>query len=173
MDLGVPLDKRGLIDEKDIHSLRGMRKWLEATFANDLARGAGVTASNVRGGDKRFSAENLLYGNGTAYWATDDEVKTSEVVLNLHSRTTFNVVRLREYLPLGQRVDEFALDAWQGTQWSEFFRGTSIGSQRLVHVPRIASDKVRLRITKASACPALSALGLFLEPDLPLLRTIK
>jgi alpha-L-fucosidase len=34
-------------------------------------------------------------------------------VLDLKHETTFNVVRLREYLPLGQRVEGFALDVWR------------------------------------------------------------
>ena len=33
---------------------------------------------------------------------------------------TFNVVRLKEYLPLGARVDDFALDFWDGKEWEQF-----------------------------------------------------
>jgi alpha-L-fucosidase len=76
---------------------------------------------------------------------------------------TFNVVRLREYLPLGQRIEGFALDQWNDGQWVEFANGTSIGNCRLVRGAAITTDRIRLRITKSPVCPALSELGLFDE----------
>ena len=77
---------------------------------------------------------------------------------------TFNVVSLREYLPLGQRLEAFALDSWQDGQWVEFAAGTSIGNHRLVRGGNLTTSKLRLRITRAPVCPALAELGLFAEP---------
>ena len=91
----------------------------------------------------------------------------SELVLDLPGPRTFGVVRLREYLPLGQRVDAFALDRWAAGRWVEFATGTSIGSCRLVRVPPVTSDRVRLRITRAAACPAIAEVALFAEPSPP------
>jgi alpha-L-fucosidase len=72
---------------------------------------------------------------------------------------------LREYLPLGQRVDNWALDIWQNDQWVEFAKGTAIGSRRLVRANYISASKVRLRITRAAACPAIREIALHREPD--------
>ena len=73
---------------------------------------------------------------------------------------------LREYLPLGQRIEAFAVDRWQDGQWVEFASGTSIGNLRLVRTAPVTTDKVRLRITKAPVCVALSEFGLFAEPTM-------
>jgi alpha-L-fucosidase len=73
------------------------------------------------------------------------------------------VVRLREYLPLGQRVESFALDQWKAGRWLEFAAGTSIGNCRLIRGRPVTTDKVRLRILKAPVCPAISELSLFAE----------
>ena len=89
---------------------------------------------------------------------------TPELVLELPKPVTFNVVNLGEYLPLGQRIAGFALDQWHAGQWTEFTKGTSIGNQRLVRGKPITTDRVRLRITQGSACPALSEFGLYAEP---------
>ena len=86
-------------------------------------------------------------------------------MLDLKRETTFSVARLREYLPLGQRVEGFALDVWRDHKWTEFAAGTSIGSCRLVRVPRLTTAKVRLRITAAPVCPAISEFGIFQEPE--------
>jgi alpha-L-fucosidase len=162
--LNVPPDGRGRIHDDDAQSVREFHHMLAGIFAHDLAREARVTASNVRGGDVRFDAKTLIDGNRDTYWATDDSVTTPEVVLEFGKPITFNVVRLREYLPLGQRIDSFALDQWKDGAWTEFATGTSIGNCRLVRREPITTDKVRVRITKAAACPALSEVGLFAEP---------
>ena len=77
---------------------------------------------------------------------------------------TFNVVSLREYLPLGQRVEDWALDAWQDGAWREFAKGTAIGSRRLWRGDDVTTTRVRLRVTKAPVCPAISELALHREP---------
>lgn len=61
-------------------------------------------------------------------------------------------------------MDAFALDRWQDGQWIEFATGTSIGNRRLLRVAPVTTDKVRLRVTHAAACPALSEFGLCAEP---------
>lgn len=161
--LNIPPDRRGQIHDEDIKSLMEFRRLLDATFAHDLARGAKVTASDVRGDDARFAPENVIDGRRDTYWSTGDFIETPELVLDLGKPVKFNVVRIREYLPLGQRIEAFALDQWKDGQWSEFARGTSVGNCRLVRGAPIVTNKVRLRITKAAACPAVSELALFSE----------
>ena len=162
--LNLPPDRRGQINENDVRALRQWHRILQATFATDLARGATVTASNTRGNDPQFAPSNVVSGKPNAYWATDDSLTTAELVLDLGKPVTFNVVRVREYLPLGQRVDSFALDSWTDGKWQEFAAAKSIGNQRLLTTPSITTPKVRLRITKAAVCPAISQLGLYLSP---------
>jgi alpha-L-fucosidase len=162
--LNVPPDRRGQINEHDAASLREFRRRRDAIFGRDLAKQAKVSASNTRGGSARFSAENVIRGRPGTYWSTDDGVTTPEMVLDLGKAATFNVVRLREFLPLGQRIEAFALDQWRDGQWAEFASGTSVGHCRLIRGPAITTTKVRLRITKAPVCPALAEVGLFGEP---------
>ncbi|MGO8931767.1 MAG: alpha-L-fucosidase [Limisphaerales bacterium] len=171
LDLGLAPDKRGLIPEPDVVALQEMRRLLDATFATNLAATAKLTASNVRGGADRFGPANLLDKNRETFWTTDDEAKTPELVVDFGKPVTFSVVRLREYLPLGQRVEAFTLDQWQDGGWRELVHGTSIGNQRLLHIYAVKAEKVRLRITQAAACPALSEFGLFTEPQETVLRT--
>jgi alpha-L-fucosidase len=164
LNLNLPPDRRGVIHENDVRSLRGFRQTLDATFATDLARGAKLAPSNVRGRAKQFAAENATDGDRSTYWATDDGATTPELVLDLGRERTFSVVSLREHLPLGQRVEAFALDAWHDGTWREFARGTSIGNRRLVRVPAVTARKARLRITQAPVCPAIAEVGLYAEP---------
>jgi alpha-L-fucosidase len=163
--LNVPPDRCGLVHENDAASLRGFNAMVKGTFRQNLAEKAKVAASNVRAkGAKAFGPRNLLDGDRYTYWSTDDAVLTAEVTFDLGKPVKFNVARLRENIKLGQRVDAFALDQWKDGAWAAFAEATSIGSCRLVRTKEdITTNRVRLRITKAAVCPALSDFGLFLE----------
>jgi len=165
--LNLPPDRRGQIHENDAKALREFGRIIKTTFAHNLAEKAKASASNIRGnaGDKRFLPQNVIDGNRDTYWTTDDDVKTPELILDFGKEQTFNVIRIREYLPLGQRVEAFALDQWRGGLWEEFAAGTSIGNCRLVRSKSMTTSKIRLRIVHAPVCPAISEVGLFAEPE--------
>jgi len=164
LNLNVPPDSDGQIYERDAKTLAEFGRLLKKTFAVNLAKSAQITAGNVRGGDKKFSAQNLLDGDFQTYWATDDSVTDPEVTLEFKMPVTFDIVSLREYLPLGQRISAFALDQWQDGKWVQFAAGTSIGSHRLIRGDSVTTRKVRLRITQSPVCPALAEFGLYAEP---------
>lgn len=142
---------------------------INATFKVNLAAGATLIPSNVRGGTTTaaagpFAARNLIDNDRATYWATDDSVKTPELIVDFNGSKTFSVVRLRENIRLGQRVEAFALDAWTGGDWKELATATSIGPSRLIRLatPQTTS-RLRLRITKAAVSPAIAELGVYLE----------
>lgn len=161
--LNVPPDRRGRVHENDAKSLREFGYWLRQTFAVNLAKGAKAKASNVRGNDKQFAAAKALDADRFSYWATDDDVTTAELEIDLGVEKSFNVVRVRENIKLGHRVDEFAVDVWTNGRWSEFGKAIGIGAQRLLHGQPVTARKVRLRITKAAASPCISEFCLFAE----------
>lgn len=160
--LNLPPDRRGQIHEKDAASLLEFGNRLKKMYAVDFAQGAKVSASNTRGNAPEYAPEKVLDGDRYTYWCSDDDVLTPELVLDLGKAVTFNVVSLREYLPLGQRVDAWALDKLEEGAWKEFASGTSIGNRRLWHGDAITTEKVRLRITQAAACPAIAEVALHL-----------
>jgi alpha-L-fucosidase len=160
--LNLAPDRRGQIPDPDVKSLREFRRLLDSTFRVDQAQGARVTASNTR--DRSLSPRNVIDCRRDTYWTSDDETTTPQLILDLNREQTFNVVRVREYLPLGQRVEGFAVDVWKNSEWHEFARGTSIGSCKLLRGNPVTTTKVRLRITRAPVCPAISELALFSEP---------
>jgi alpha-L-fucosidase len=161
MLLNIPPDRRGLLHENDVESLREFGILLRDTFARNLAAKAKIKATNTR---KGFGAENVLDGDRATYWSADDNVTSAELIFHLPEETTFNIVRLREYIPLGQRVDAFELYRWAFGKWELFARESSIGACRLIRTKNpVTTNRVRLRIAQAAACPTLSDFGLFTE----------
>jgi alpha-L-fucosidase len=164
LHLNLPVDRRGQIHSADVKSLLGFRQHLHATFSRNFAQHATVEASNTRKPGQQFSTANLIDLSPSTFWSTDDGVLTPELIVDFKTPRTFNVVRLREFLPLGQRVESFAIDEWRDGTWREFAHGTSIGNCRLTRTVMIRTAKIRVRITKAAATPALSEIGVFAEP---------
>ena len=163
MLVNLPPDRRGQIHPTDARNLIEFNQRIEQTFAHNLALAASDVTGPMRGDDTHFLPRNLVDGDPESYWATDDALTTPQAMLEFREPVRFNVVGLREHLPLGQRVSAFAVDAWVDGQWQEIGRGTSIGSRRLLRTADIMTARVRLRITDAPVSPAISELGLWYD----------
>lgn len=162
--LNVPADSRGLIHEVDSVRLMELRAALDEIFSVDLADGSKVEASDVRGNSRRFKPQNLLSDDFDKYWAVDDSVTTASFVVTLPEARTFNRVQLQEYIPLGQRVSAFSIDALaEDGSWQPIARETTIGYKRIVHVPTTTTTAVRVNIEESEACPVLNGFALFMD----------
>lgn len=165
--LNVPPDRSGHIREPDIRSLTEFRKLRDTLFSGDFARGAQVSGP-FRGNDLRFSPVNLTDNDPESYWAPDDGTATPAAELTLTKPATFDVLRLREQIRLGQRVEGFAVDAWLDGSWREIHAGQTIGVQHLVRLPQsVTTDRVRLRITRCPAVPCIAGFSLHRMPPMP------
>jgi len=165
LNLNVPPNKEGAWHANDVASLRALRAHLDATFKADLTAGATARSATTRGGDARFAADKLLDAARETYWAGEDNERNPVAEITLAQVSTFDVLRLREYTPLGQRIESFALDAWVDGEWREVAAATTVGNQRLLRFPAVTTDKVRLRVTGSLAVPCLSEFRLFKEPE--------
>jgi len=162
--LNLPVDRRGLVHENDAARLVELRRWLDATYAVDLAQGATAMASNTRGGDPAYSPAWVLGDQAGCTWATDDEVREAWVRLDLPEPRLVDRIVLQEPIALGQRVRSFAVEARVDGAWSEVGRGTTIGRKRILTFPGVRAEAVRVRILDARACPLLARVALHRAP---------
>jgi len=65
---------------------------------------------------------------------------------------------------LGQRVESFVLEYWDGKEWKLAGNGTTIGYKRILRFEPITASKVRLKITSSRLNPMLSSFGLYKAP---------
>lgn len=162
--LNVPPDPRGLIHEADSARLMELRAALDEIFSEDLADGATVEAENVRGQARKYRASNMLKDDYDKYWAVDDDVRKVSFVVTLPDERTFNRVQLQEYIPLGQRVSSFSIDALsKDGSWVQVAHETTIGYKRIVHIPVTTTTAVRVNIEESEACPVLNGFALFMD----------
>ncbi len=157
--LNVPPNDKGLFCELDIRRLKEWRAALDETFATDFAAGQPAVASNLRGGDEAFGPARALDGDIDTYWATDDDVRTASLEVDFGAPATFNVSRVQEYIPLGERVRGYTIEAWQDGAWKEIVKGTTVGHKKLERFPDVTAQKVRLTVTESRACPLIAGFG--------------
>ena len=165
--LNVPPNREGRIAPKDSTRLMQLRRAIDLSFANNLLKGATLQAANTRGKAEAYSATNLTDDNYDTYWATDDKVISSSVEISLAKPEEFNRFLVQEYIPLGQRVAKFSLEAWDesSSSWYVISEGTTIGYKRILRFPRVTAQKLRLNILESLACPTLNNMELYLSPE--------
>jgi alpha-L-fucosidase len=162
--LNLPPDRRGHIHEIDVARLRTLRQILDQTFARDLAAEATIIATNTRGEAPLYGPAQVLNDNPNRYWATDDDVLSAALDLDLGEERTFDQILLQEPVRLGQRIRSWGVDARVDGEWREVASATTIGHKRLARFAPVTARYVRVRIDDAKACPLLSRVGLFLAP---------
>tara|TARA_R110000796_G_scaffold71409_2_gene161977 strand:- start:31096 stop:32562 length:1467 start_codon:yes stop_codon:yes gene_type:complete len=163
--LNLPVDRRGLVHENDVKALMELRKTLDETFAVNLAKGAKAVASNTRGSD--YLSSNILDEYNDTYWATDDEVIESELVINFSKETTFNRLVLQEYIPLGQRIKAFKVEVKEEDGYKEIANETTIGYKRILRLPQVTTSQLKITFTDAKGSPTISNLEVYLATSEP------
>ena len=154
-------DRRGLIPDEDVQRAKELRKVLDFTFKDNLALDAVVKASGSR---KGFAEKNITDRDADTYWITPKGVSKANLEFDLAAEKTINRVELQEHILTGQRIASFTLEAWDGTEWKEFARGTTVGYKRLLRTEDVKTNKVRLTINDSRESPTLCNFGLYFQP---------
>ena len=174
--LNFPVDRRGLIHERDVASVLGLRALIDATYGpgTDLARGRSTAADSIRGFEPRganeplrpepFGPDKAVDGDPATFWATADGTTVASMEIELDPSKEFDRVVLAEPIALGQRVKRFrisvpATPSNNHRDWVTLAEGTTIGHKRIVRVPATKARYVRIEILDSRACPCLGTVS--------------
>jgi alpha-L-fucosidase len=161
--LNVPPNNRGLLAEPDAQRLREFRAALDKIFAVNLAEGKSANTESAR---DDCPASSAVDGRKDTYWAPAGDATTGVLEIDLGEPVTFNVSMAQEYIALGQRIESYSLEAWDGQGWKTIAEGTTIGHKKLDRFPDTTAGKVRLTIQRAQASPLIRSFGLYNAPGL-------
>jgi alpha-L-fucosidase len=153
--LNIPPDKSGLIGKNDEAHLKAWKKRIDGTFAVNLAKRAVIHCSNG------LHTEALLDGRNDTHFITLGEDTATVIEFGLLGKKTFDVLKLQEDIRVGQRIERFVLEYFEGGAWKTIAEGTTVGYKRLLQFPAVVASRVRLRIESSRSNPALSEFGLY------------
>lgn len=153
--VNFPPNKKGLIHENDRKNILEWKDNLDHTFKTNLAEGAEVKSSHGS------HTKAMLDGDNKTHWTTEREDQTTaKIEFTLPKKETFDVLRLQENIRIGQRIEEFELDYWDGSAWKKLTEGTTVGYKRLLRFDPVTTDKVRLSIKSSRLNPTIAEFGL-------------
>jgi len=159
--LNVPPDRRGLIHQNDSTRLMEFAKVIKESFSNNIAKNAEIKTSNVRGNSSVYSGKNLFEDNYDSYWTTDDNITNAIIEISFNEKKSFNCLVLQEYIPLGQRISKFSVEYFDENRWILIDEQTTIGYKRILRFPQITTNKLKINIKEALACPILNKIEIY------------
>lgn len=148
--LNFPVDRSGRVNPVDSANAIAFRRQISDEMGRNLLRKAKVEATSVRG--RKFSASRLNDGNWDTYWATPDGVTSATVTCTFSKNTPIHRILLQEYIPLGQRVGSFRVEAKVDGQWQPIDCGeetTTIGYKRILRFPQVVASALRIHFIEA------------------------
>jgi alpha-L-fucosidase len=149
--LNLPPDRRGLIHENDVKSIKEFNDYIESTLENNLAKDAKVT------GEHLFDCEgkNLLT-QGSFFLP-----KSNSFEVVLPEKRKFNTLMVSEGIELGHKVTGIKASALVEGKWQELFAGEIIGYKLAERFDTVVSDRVRVELFYLDT-PVLRDFGLYL-----------
>lgn len=127
MLLNVPPTPEGLLNDVDAERVIGMRRRLDALFAEDQSR----VSRRV--------------------WRTSR--RSGVLELTLPSALPVSILDARENIARGQVVSRHVIEGSSGNAWMTLARGTTIGNRRLHRIPQVNVNRLRLTIEDALVEP--------------------
>lgn len=174
--LNLPVDDRGLVHENDEKQLMALQNQLALDFEVNLAKGQNITASDTRGNSSNYAAANANDNDQETYWTTNDSIIKASIIIDFIAPTAMNRILLQEYIPLGQRINGFTVEAEIDGNWKEIDSQTTIGYKRILRFKTVTASKIKVTITNSKAAPLLSNIEIFNAPKLltaPLIKRDK
>lgn len=174
--LNFPPDQSGELPSQDVTVLEKLGNMMNTRLGTDLALGktAKATATRKSGENRTYAASNVCDGKKDTYWATDDDVTTPSITVDLGSAQTVHYVALQEYIKKGQRVKGFNIQySTDGSSWRTFGGNattTTIGYKRIITASGSTSNSysggvkaryVKINITSSKACPLLHTISVY------------
>ena len=160
--LNFPVDRTGRIHPTDSANAVDAHKRVMAELADNILAGIEPEVSNTRGG--KFGAKAITDDDYDTYWATDDNVTEASVTFTLPAVTKVNRMMLQEYIPLGQRVQEFLVEYRSGDEWMPITineETTTIGYKRLLRFATVETNGLRVTIKSSRACPCINNIAAY------------
>lgn len=142
--LNIPPNREGRFSQRDVDVLAEVGQRVRETYGTNLL-------------PKGSQGPAAIVDNDPT---TGTEVEGSFEV-TMPKAVRFNRIVLQEPVATrGERVEEHAVDIWKDGAWQQVARATNIGYKRILRIPDVETDRLRVRILSSRLTPSISHLAL-------------
>lgn len=100
--------------------------------------GATITASTEKSARPAADAND---NDDTTRWNSDGNGTGQWLALDFGTPKVLSSVELKEAF---DRIEDYLLESWDGTEWQPITTGKVIGAEKVIHLPLIETSKIRL-----------------------------
>ena len=160
--LNFPVNKDGLISQTDSLNAVQFHQLISQELSHNLLKESRVEGSDVR--SHLFSASQVVDDDFDTYWATSDGFNSGSLTFYFKKSQPISKLLIQEYIPLGQRVSHFYVEALQGDEWHplEIDEETStIGYKRILRFPKVSVLALRINFLEARGPLCISEVAAY------------
>lgn len=154
--LNFPITPEGLIHPTDSANAVDFHKQIQTDLSNDLLHTAKITSSTKQ----QINTSALTDDDYSTYIP----IYTDTILVRFKKTTALNRLMIQEYIPLGQRVEEFFVEYLSTNGWQKVDPGeetTTIGYKRILRFPRIQTKSIRIVFTKKRGTVCIANLSAY------------
>lgn len=154
--LNFPITPEGLIHPTDSANAVDFHKQIQTDLSNDLLHTAKITSSTKQ----QINTSALTDDDYSTYIP----IYTDTILVRFKKTTALNRLLIQEYIPLGQRVEEFFVEYLSTNGWQKVDPGeetTTIGYKRILRFPRIQTKSIRIVFTKKRGTVCIANLSAY------------
>lgn len=155
--LGISPDNRGLLPQADVDRLREFGDAIRRRYENNL-----VVTQHARAA---ADAEAALDGDPATFWSAPPHSHHAMLEISFPHPVSFNHALTMEWINDGQRVEQYAVQVWEGGRWKTVSGGHAIGHEKIDSFPLVRADRVRLNILSSAGTAGIREFQLYNIPS--------
>jgi alpha-L-fucosidase len=156
--LGLAPDKRGLLPEADVKRLAEFGTAVRARYSQNLVLGRTHTPNSE---SNRAAGEAALDGDPDTFWSAPVNSHNAILEVDFPKPVTFSRAVTMEWLNLGQHIQHYRIEIWNGKIWTSIAEGHPIGHKKIDIFPPVTTARVRLNILSSSSEARIREFQLF------------
>lgn len=160
--LNVPPNPDGLFDGADVERLKELGSELTRIYSKPQGKGAAAWSEDSANG---YDVQSVLNANRKEYWRSVETDTELQVVIKLPEERMINLITIKEAIEIGQHIEMFNLDIWNGEDWETVYTGKTIGYKKICRFPAARTKQIRLFISQYRCFAALSEIGLYYDSE--------
>ena len=148
--LNVPPNKDGLIDKREVKTLKKFTKLINEPFRNEIKNARFFVINDTLD-------ERKLDENGCKFCDDECIIKAS-----FSEKETVSTVVIREDLRFSQRIESFRLYIKDENGYTEIYKGTVIGSKKIVRLnKKVQTNELLLAVTGTRGTPVIRDIAFY------------
>ncbi len=149
--LNVPPNKNGLIDKREIKTLKKFTELITEPFKNEI-KNIKLSAYSPEEKTREISEESICLVDGE-----------SGVAVDFPSKNQVKIITLSEDLTYSQRIEEFKVYAKkEDSDYELVYTGTVVGSKKIVKLDfSVTTDRIIIIVTQSRSNPVLKDIKIY------------